>query len=141
LEVEPIDEKLKKKDLGQLGNGIDLLVKSNIIRKLNKTEIVTQQVDTEVYEVDTAVPVQILGIVNQPKLKVTKFEASKSCPLCGDSFFNKGNFTGCRCLEALGRFVKTELQKDDFLLKFDRKLDQDSIKTIIDALKSNVLAR
>jgi hypothetical protein len=152
LEVEPIDDRLKKKDLTQLGSGIDLLVKSNIIKKNKKSESEEESKDAGKGKMGgTLQPLKPESPVKpqmgqeppkanmaspKPSLKVSKSESQRSCSLCGEGFFKNDSFVGCRCLSALGSFVKTELQKGDFLLKFDRKLDKESIDAIISALKS-----
>ncbi len=161
IEIDPISEQLKKKDLTQLGNSIDLLVKSEIIKKIKKQRL--DKTDDamaggpgapahsgEPHEAsEPELPTKQPGVSKNKtpilpdniaegqghKLKVTKAEASKECEECGQVQFEKDKFSGCMCLKELSKSIKTEKLTDGYMLKFKKDLDADAISTIVDVFK------
>jgi hypothetical protein len=159
IDVGELDERLKRKDLTNLGKSIDLLVKSEVIKQLKKAKAMDGSVPHQVplkpqtqgapqapSKQDPKQQLQGTVTAGQgiaPKaalrhkgveLKVDKSESEKSCEDCGKKFFKDDKFDGCKCLKELSKNVSTETIDGGYLLKF-RGLDSDAITTICDLLK------
>lgn len=50
-------------------------------------------------------------------LKVAKFEASRSCNICGQNRFFSDRFVGCLCYTELAKSITTKVLPDGYLLK------------------------
>lgn len=158
IQVDPIDERLKTRDLTDLGKSIDLLVKSQIIKDFKKRKLKKDQEEKVDAPAKAAEPngpkvpeiaqqpikqVSSTGLpVNKPnmavgqgqKLKITKAESEKVCVECGGTQFKTEKFVGCVCFMALKPNVKVEKFEGDYLLKF-KDLDEDAISTLTEFFK------
>ncbi len=139
LDLEPIDEQLKTKDLSKLGKGIDLLVKSRIVKtakSAHKPKIIEDSFE-EMEE--TIIPSEIVSSkgISKPKyFKLSKSESDKACNECGMNQFESNKFTGCICLKSLSKAIKTARQDDGFILKFNmNELDEETVSTVISVFK------
>lgn len=154
--VEPISEQLKSKDLTKLGKSIDLLVKSQVVKKFKKKKL--DKADSVVAKTPTLPPppkapaAPSLKLDKPPmapssplksfspaggssKLKITKSESEKICEECGLTQFKEMKFIGCACLSALAQGIKVEKSEQDFVLHFDSSIDSDALETIVEILK------
>ena len=159
IDIEPMSENLKNKDLTKLGKSIDLLVKSEFIKqaklaKLNDESLAAappneQREPKEQQKQLTPVkqpgintksskgPIQKPNLAvgqGQKAIKVMKTEAAKLCKECGQQLFKSEKFIGCLCLTELSKNVKTEKTADGYLLTF-KSLDEDELLTLIQIIK------
>ncbi len=161
IDLEPVSDNLKNKDLTKLGKSIDLLVKSEFIKKAKAIKKASDESDAmpapaneqdePVKATKPLLPVKQPGInlkssAKGPqqkenialgqgqKIKVTKSEAGKKCHECGSSLFKSEKFTGCLCLADLSKGVKTEQTPDGYCLTF-RNLEEDELISLIQIIK------
>ncbi len=162
IDLEPVDGNLKYKDLTKLGKSIDLLVKSEFIKKakaLKKADdddLGTQAApankqDEPLKQAKALLPTKqpsfnVKSSANGPqqkenialgqgqKIKVTKSESTKQCEECGGSLFKDEKFTGCVCLKELSKGVKTQATPDGYMLTF-RNLEEDELIALIQIIK------
>jgi hypothetical protein len=160
IDLEPIDENLRNKDLTKLGKSIDLLVKSEFIKqakltKANDDSTAAAPPNEQREAKEQAIPLTPVkqpavnakssntGPTQKPNLalgqgqkavKVTKAEAGKVCSECGSQLFKSEKFTGCMCLTGLSKNVKTESTPDGFLLTF-KAISEDELLTLINIIK------
>lgn len=154
---------IKPKDLSKIGESIDLLVKTEIIRKakidkLEKKEGLTPKPPPnppdKPIQASAPIPAQrsqpsVFGAKKpyqkdnlalgqgQSKLKVTKSESEKTCEECGSKHFLKDKFKGCHCIEEIAKSFDTNKTLDGYILLFNKtKVDVDELKSVIYALKS-----
>lgn len=162
IELEPITEQMKKKDLTQLGKSIDLLVKSEIIKKLKalkkaadeengigepgphhaptepKAQEEPQAPSMQSSAPKNGIPVNKDNLAlgqGQHKLIVTKAESERTCEECGKTQFKDKKFEGCMCLSELSKSIVTEVIATGFVLKFKKDLDTDAISTVVEVFK------
>ena len=162
IEVDPISEQLKKKDLTNLGKSIDLLVKTEIIKKLKKQKELNKKDDLPAGSPGPAhkpaapfepekpvkaskqvssqgqIPKSNLAL-GQHQIRVSKAELEKKCEECGEvqtksEDEGKREFVGCLCYKELSKNIKIESIQDGYLLKFD-DLDEDAISSLIEFFK------
>ncbi len=160
IDLEPVSDNLKNKDLTKLGKSIDLLVKSEFIKqaKLSKSNDESaapapahEQKEAKEQSVPLT-PVKQPGInlksghtgpVQKPNLavgqgqkaiKILKTEATKLCSDCGNSLFKDEKFKGCTCLSGLAKNSKTEITPDGYLVTF-KSIDEDELLTLIQIIK------
>jgi hypothetical protein len=109
LNIPPLDDGLKKRDLSQLGKSIDLLVKSTIVKAHKDHDL--------------------------RSIKITRAESARGCQDCGAPYFQNGNVSMCFCTRDLAKSIKTELIADGYKLTFDKSLDDDAVATVTTAFK------
>lgn len=158
-----INGTVKPKDVAKIGESIDLLVKSEIIRKskLSKLEkeegkavsappnprdksfmpspaITPQKKQPNIFGSKKPYQKDNLALgQNQSKLKITKSESERSCEECGDKHFNKDKFQGCACIEEIAKSFTANKTLDGYILLFNKtKVEVDELRSVIMALKS-----
>lgn len=160
IDFPEIPEKLKKKNLTELGKAIDLLIKTQAVQlhkaqakpagppapqnppvppsaaSRNETPIALGQGQAERVKEE----VSKLGRSEQSessgqKLRVYKSETEKTCQICKKKNFSKGQFEGCDCLKELSKHIKTEINNGDSILVFDRVLSSEALEALIVLLK------
>ena len=67
-------------------------------------------------------------------LLVSEKESKTKCKVCGKPQFDKGNFEGCSCLNALAKSVSCLAKNSNYLLTFDSSADIDEILTVAEAI-------
>lgn len=164
IELEEVNHKLKNKDLTSLGNSIDLLVKTEIIKKNNLSKGESGRPGPQAKPNSPVGPTkQLGGSMQQPfqegrplsqppnlavgqgqkikakeeaqKLKITKSESSKKCKRCDKNYFEDGVFIGCDCLRPLSKAVDTEKNPEGYTLIFKVHLPEESLESLIMLLK------
>lgn len=160
---EKIEIQIKPKDLAKIGESIDLLVKTEIIRKARKDSLEKQEgkmpsappnPPDKPIQATPPVPPQrsqpnVFGAKKpyqkdnialgqgQSKLKITKSESEKTCEECGTKHFLKDKFKGCHCIEDIAKSFTTDKTLDGYILLFNKtKVDVDELRSVIYALKS-----
>lgn len=146
LEIQPLDEKVKIKDLSNLGKSIDLLVKNEVIKKMKEVKK-EQDSFRLVQTVEKAKSVlvkselqKIKRSIKKPeisKIIITKSESRRLCSECGQSNFDNEQFVACLCLKGLAKSINTEVIEKGYLLSFKNNLDEDEVSTIVEILKNN----
>ncbi len=160
IDLEPVSNDLKNKDLTRLGRSIDLLVKSEFIKqaKFSKSADETTMAAPANPQKEPKLQSLPLSPVKQPginiksgnkgpiqkpnvalgqgqkSIKVMKGEALKFCSECGNQLFKSEKFTGCLCVSALSKNVKTEITPDGYLVHF-KTITEDELVTLISILK------
>lgn len=152
LDVGQLDERLKRKDLTNFGKSIDLLVKSEVIKKLKKLKkedisggpaphqeaIKPSKGDLPRIPNRIQSPSQQKPNVTPPqgvKVKIDKAEAEKKCDDCGKKLIKDDKFDGCDCLQAEASNVEIKKTEDGYVLHFSPKMDIDAISAICEILK------
>ena len=132
LEIEPINDKIKTKDLSKLGKSIDMLVKSRIVKNA-KASLVKKE-EEPVVETSIITPTKPISKVRY--FRLSKSESEACCPECDSPQFKNNKFVGCLCLRALTKGIKTARYEDGYMLKFNMNdLDDEDVSTIISAFK------
>lgn len=159
IDLPEIDKKLKNKDLTNLGKSIDVLVKSEIIKKAESGRAGPAAAATAPKKQSGALspskqePYQVGRMPSQSpnlavgqgqkdqaeqvsqKLKITKGESTKKCQKCEKSYFQDSVFIGCDCLKPLAKAIDTEKNPDGYTLVFKVELPQESLEALIMLLK------
>lgn len=138
--------KLRDQDLQPLGKNIDLLIKSQVLRRLQKQD---QESGAAAAPRAPDQPLQPGAPVPQKKgqgrppaqggftsLKVSKSQASSKCSVCGSASFNRnGDFTACYCLRSLAKSAQSEATADGFKVTFDTSVwSKSNLSVLLDIL-------
>jgi len=66
-------------------------------------------------------------------LKVTKSQATATCPACGGRQFESDSFTGCLCFRDLAKSTTVRNTSKGYNIEFGSEWDKDSILTLIES--------
>lgn len=149
---EPLNDQLRSRDLTKLGKSVDLIVKSEALRKIKKGELDSKvQAVKPTEPVEHAEPIKPMG--KQPNIKIPrkpkqnlaigqgqakflikKSEADRRCTDCDSALFVDDKFKACICLGDFSRYIKSEVEDDKIVLTCDKGLDSDSISLLMSVL-------
>jgi hypothetical protein len=138
---------LRDSDLVPLGKNIDLLIKGQVLRRLQKQTqepsgvAAAPRAPDAPQEPGAPLP-QKKGNVQPPRpgvasLKVTKSQAASKCSVCDAPSFNRrGDFTACFCMRDLAKSASSVPTAEGYEVTFDTKVwTQSNLQVLSDILE------
>lgn len=159
VEDAAINPLVKNTDISKLGKSIDLLVKARVIASAQIAKLVEESSSAEESEVEKQEMPGGAAVPKKPKepegpqapqavapstnanakppmakkeLVVKKSDTEYECSECGMKQFRAGRFTGCMCVRALAKNVKTIDAGDSYRLQISG-LNPDDLQALFGA--------
>ena len=125
MDVEGISKEVDRNKLAILGKTLDLITKSKFITDYKssvKEAEISKSVKTEVANPGKVAKIKFTKKEPLAKsFKVSFEEMAKFCEVCGNKQFNKSDFVGCKCLQAMAKSTYTTKTNNGCVVKFKGK--------------------